>query len=125
MITNTWKAWHLAIHKEETRQRIQRLKAEENLRRNREIMAQIQNRPDDGNDGSHYEVVLPEGSDHGGVISASDIVEALNLNHAMGEAFCAIWRMGKKPGEKKSRALRKVIYYAERQLKIELEKESI
>lgn len=73
-------------------------------------------RPDDGSDGQHYDLIIT--SDHDGPqrVRCVEVVEALGLKHGLGEALCAIWRMGKKPGETRARALRKAIYYLEREL---------
>jgi hypothetical protein len=74
-------------------------------------------RPDDGSDGQHYDLIIM--SDHDGPqrVRCVEVVEALDLKHGVGEAFCAIWRMGKKPGEERARALRKAIYYLQRELR--------
>ena len=76
-------------------------------------------RPDDGSDGSHYDIKLDNGRL---VIEAQDLIESLNLNHGMGECFCAIIRMGRKPGESKLRALKKIEYYTKRAIKLEQNK---
>ena len=73
-------------------------------------------RPDDGSDGQHYDLIIM--SDHDGPqrVRCVEVIEALGLDHGMGEVLCSIWRMGKKPGEERARAIRKAIYYLQRAL---------
>ena len=76
-------------------------------------------RPDDGSDGSHYDIRLKR-IGHGESIETQDLIEALDLNHAYGEMLCAIVRSNNgKRTSSRARDLRKIIYYAQRQLQIE------
>lgn len=77
-------------------------------------------RPDDGSDGQHYDLIIQSGHDGWLRVRCVEVVEALDLKHGVGEAFCAIWRMGKKPGEERARALRKALYYLQRELEREV-----
>lgn len=80
-------------------------------------------RPDDGSDGAHYDLLIHSGripvvGDYT-LVQCAEVIEGLGLNHALGEALCAIWRIGRKPGESRARALRKAKYYIERELERE------
>ena len=49
---------------------------------------------------------------------AKDVVDLMNhkaMNHSIGEAFCALYRLHDKDTPKRN--LEKVVYYAERELK--------
>jgi hypothetical protein len=61
----------------------------------------------DGRYSSYYDV--PEG--------AKDLVDLMNhknMNHSIGEAFCALYRLNDKDTPKRN--LEKVVYYAQREL---------
>lgn len=59
----------------------------------------------DGSKGSHYE--LPPGA-----TKLGDLIEHRNMNHADGEAFCALYRKGRASHSDELRDARKVLYYA-------------
>lgn len=66
-----------------------------------------------GADGSgYYDIVI-----NGTLISCNDVIDALDLNFNQGEAFKALWRMGRKPGVPKSYDADKVEYFAKREAK--------
>lgn len=65
-----------------------------------------------GLNGDYYDILLPSGQ----TVSCIDVIEALNLNFALGEAFKAIWRMGRKPGNSPIYDAEKLVYYANREL---------
>ena len=80
-------------------------------------------RPDDGSDGAHYDVEITIWEERNDEmrpktvkVRATDVIRALGMNHALGEAFCALWRLGRKPGEDPCRALRKAKFYVEQEL---------
>ena len=67
----------------------------------------------DGLASSYYDI--PEGAK-----DMVDLMQYKNMNHGVGEAFCALYRLNDK--DTRVRNLQKVIYYAGRELE-RLEKE--
>jgi hypothetical protein len=55
---------------------------------------------------------LPEGA-----VELQDLIEAKNMNFAIGNCFKACWRLGSKQGVDEAYDLRKIIWFAERELK--------
>lgn len=73
-----------------------------------------------GADGSgYYDIII-----NGVKISCNDVIDALDMNFNQGEAFKALWRMGRKPGVPKSYDADKVEYYAKREAKKVREQEA-
>lgn len=63
----------------------------------------------DGSNANYYEI--PEGAR-----SLGDIIDGFRLNFNQGNILKAIWRLGRKPGVSRSYDLKKIIYYAQREL---------
>lgn len=64
----------------------------------------------DGGSTSYY--LLPEGA-----IELGDLIEHKNMNFNVGNIFKAAYRLGQKDGNEDAYDLRKIIYFAERELK--------
>lgn len=65
-----------------------------------------------GADGSSYYDI----SVRGNIISCNDVIDALGLNFNRGEAFKALWRVGRKPGTSEKYDLDKAAYFTEREV---------
>jgi hypothetical protein len=63
----------------------------------------------DGGSASYYE--LPEGA-----TELQDLIEGKNMNYAVGNMFKAVYRLGADHHSNKARDLRKIIWFAEREL---------
>ena len=66
-----------------------------------------------GDDGSaYYRLTMPSGA----VIECNDVIDALGLTFNQGEAFKALWRMGRKPGTPALYDAEKVAYFGGREV---------
>ena len=65
-----------------------------------------------GDNGPYYDVTLPDGR----TVSCNDVIDALGMSFNRGEAFKALWRMGRKPGTPALYDAEKVGYYGAREL---------
>lgn len=65
-----------------------------------------------GDNGPYYDVTLPDGR----TVSCNDVIDALGMSFNRGEAFKALWRMGRKPGTPALYDAEKVAYYGAREL---------
>lgn len=73
------------------------------------VLAEVANHPVRGDGGFTNYYAVPEGA-----TQLSDLIYHKNMNHSLGEAFCAIYRMNDN-GEK-IRNIKKVIRYMELEL---------
>ena len=69
-------------------------------------------KPSDGGSSSYYK--LPEGT-----TELADLIEAKEMNFNVGNIFKAAYRLGNKPGNDRAYDLRKIIFFAERELALE------
>lgn len=65
-----------------------------------------------GADGAYYDITLADGRR----VSCNDVIDALGMSFNRGEAFKALWRMGRKPGTPAIYDAEKVGYYGQREL---------
>ncbi len=64
----------------------------------------------DGGKTSYYQISInPE--------QIQDLIEYNNMNFSEGNMFKAVWRLGSKKGVSKEYDLKKIIWFAERELK--------
>lgn len=66
----------------------------------------------DGGSTSYYD--LPKDCE-----TLNDLIEYKNMNFARGNIFKAVYRLGEKDGSETMYDLKKIIYFAERMLRIE------
>lgn len=82
---------------------------EERLKRARDKL-QKPKKTSDGSSTDYYKI--PEGS-----VDLIDLIEFKNMNFAVGNIFKACYRLGQKEGNDDAYDLRKIIFFAERELK--------